>query len=64
MVNYGLMSVITVKAIQEQQVQIQALQKENAAVRTELEAIQQKNTDLEARLQRLETALEKVVEKH
>jgi hypothetical protein len=63
MVNYGLMSVITVKAIQEQQVQIQALQKENAAVRTELEAIQQKNADLESRLQRLETALEKAVDK-
>jgi len=64
MVNYGLMSVITVKAIQEQQVQIQALQKENAAVRTELEAIQQKNADLESRLQRLETALEKAVDKN
>jgi hypothetical protein len=63
MVNYGLMSVITVKAIQEQQVQILALQKENTAVRTELEAIQQKNADLESRLQRLETALEKAVDK-
>jgi hypothetical protein len=57
MVNYGLMSVITVKAMQEQQVQIESLQKENAAVRTALEAIQQQNTELEARLQRLEAAL-------
>jgi len=57
MVNYGLMSVITVKAMQEQQAQIESLQKENAAVRTALEAIQQQNTELEARLQRLEAAL-------
>ena len=57
MVNYGLMSVITVKAMQEQQVQIQSLQQENTAVRAELEAIQKQNTELEARLQRIEAAL-------
>ncbi len=57
MVNYGLMSVITVKAMQEQQVQIQSLQQENTAIRTALEAIQKQNTELEARLQRIEAAL-------
>ena len=62
--DYSAFGVIAVKSIQEQQVQIEALQKENAATRAELEAIQQKNTNLETRLQRLEAALEKAADKH
>lgn len=50
--NYAGFSVLTVKAIQEQQNQIESLQTENAALR-------QRTDDLEARLAKLEQLLKK-----
>ncbi len=50
MVNYGLMSVITVKAIQEQQQEIETLQQEKEQLRRDNEA-------LKLRLEKIEAAL-------
>lgn len=50
--NYAGFSVLTVKAIQEQQTQIETLQNENAALR-------QRTDELEARLSKLEQLLKK-----
>jgi hypothetical protein len=56
-VNYGLMSVILTKAIQEQQVQVEILRTENATLRAEMDAMKQQQTTLESRLRLIEASL-------
>lgn len=58
-VNYGSLGVLALKGIQEQQVQISALQSENAALKAEIDALKAKNTAFETRLEKIEQALNK-----
>jgi prefoldin subunit 5 len=53
MMDYGKMTPLLVKAVQEQQAQIELLQSENAALKAQVEKI----TELEAALNKLQKSL-------